>query len=127
MNYIFTTVLGLLFSISSILNIPYQTIDEAFSKGDASKIMSLGAAKTLISIQGKEGIYSKSQATQILGNFFKANPPKSFSFSFKGKGGKASTFAVGEYVSNRKFRVSLKFKNINNTYRIESITITAQK
>lgn len=107
--------------------IPYQEVELAFARGDASKIMSLGTTKILISIDGNEGIYSKSQGTQVLSNFFKSNPPKSFSFGFKGKDSGASTFAMGEYISNSAFRVSIKFKNINVKHQIESITIIPQK
>src|SRR5690554_5652520 len=124
MNYIITSIISLFFALSSILTIPYQDVTTAFSKGDASKIMSLGTTKVLISIEGNEGIYSKSQGTQVLNNFFKNNPPKSFSFGFKGKDKGASTFAVGEYQSRNTYRVSLKFKKVNTEHQIESITIT---
>lgn len=127
MNYIITSILSLFFALGSILTIPYQEVELAFSQGNASKIMNLGTTKILISIEGNEGVYSKSQGTQVLNNFFKNNPPKSFSFGFKGDDSGASTFAMGEYHSGKVYRVSIKFKKVNTEHHIESITITPQK
>lgn len=127
MNYIITSIFSLFFALSTFFSIPYQEVEKAFSQGNASKIMNLGTTKMLISIEGSEGIYSKSQGTQVLNNFFKSNPPKSFSFSFKGKESGASTFAMGEYHSKSIHRVSIKFKKVNTQHQIESITIIPQK
>ncbi len=127
MNYIITSILSLFFALSSILTIPYEEVESAFTQGNASKIMNLGTTKMLISIEGNEGVYSKSQGTQVLNNFFKNNPPKSFSFGFKGKDSGASTFAMGEYHSRSVYRVSIKFKKVSAQHQIESISITPQK
>lgn len=127
MNYIITSILSLFFALSSILTIPYEEVESAFTQGNASKIMNLGTTKMLISIEGNEGIYSKSQGTQVLNNFFKNNPPKAFSFGFKGKDSGASTFAMGEYHSRSVYRVSIKFKKVSTKHQIESISITPQK
>ena len=127
MNYIITSILSLFFALGSILTIPYQEVESAFSQGNAAKIMNLGTTKMLISIEGSEGVYSKSQGTQVLNNFFRNNSPKSFSFSFKGEESGASTFAMGEYRSAKVYRVSIKFKNVNASHQIESIIINPKK
>lgn len=123
MNLLITSFLSVFFVLHSILSIPFTEVEDAFSKGNAIEIVNQGTTKMLISIDGKEGVYSKSQGTQILSNFFKNNPPESFSFDFKGKEKGASTFAVGYYHSKQKFRVSIKFKNVSGKYLIESLTI----
>ncbi|HLV41710.1 MAG TPA: DUF4783 domain-containing protein [Brumimicrobium sp.] len=125
MNYIITSILSVFFMLMSILSVPFNELENAFSKGDATRVINYGTAKMLISIEGKEGVYSRSQGTQVLSSFFKSNPPKSFSFSFKGKDEGASTFAVGDYQSNKKYRVSIKFKKIQNEHQIESLTIAS--
>ncbi|PKR80318.1 hypothetical protein CW751_10730 [Brumimicrobium salinarum] len=125
MNYIVASFFGIYFMLMSILAIPYNDVQKAFEQGNASKIVSYGTAKLLISINGKEGVYSKSQGTQVLSGFFKKHPPNSFTFNFKGKEEGASSFAVGEYQSKEKFRVSLKFKNVKKQHQIESITISS--
>lgn len=123
MNFFITSFLSVFFVLHSILSIPFKEVDAAFSKGDATEIVNHGTTKMLISIDGKEGVYSKSQGAQILNNFFKTNPPDSFSFDFKGEEKGASSFAVGYYQSKQKFRVSIKFKNVKEQYLIESLTI----
>ena len=113
--------------LNSIFSIPFKEVENAFIEGDAAKVVSFGTTKMLISIDGKEGVYSKSQGTQVLTNFFKSNPPKSFSFSFKGKDEGASSFAVGDYQSVKKYRVSIKFKKIQDQHQIESLTIASSQ
>ena len=126
MNYFITSILTVYFLLTSIFNVPFQEIEDAFSKGDAVSLVALGAPKILISIEGTEGVHSKSQGTQILSNFFKTYPPKSFKFTFKGKNEGATSFAVGTYTStNGKFRVSIKFKKFGESHKIESITVNA--
>tara|TARA_B100000508_G_scaffold60116_1_gene46748 strand:+ start:27654 stop:27980 length:327 start_codon:yes stop_codon:yes gene_type:complete len=105
------------------MSIPFDDIEKAFETSNAEKIMSLGKSKVLISIDGKEGVYSKSQGTQVLKNFFKKHPPKSFDFDFKGKESGATSFAVGKYYSDKVFRVSIKMKKQREEFAIESIAI----
>ena len=124
MNFLINTLLSLLFSISSILVIPFDDIEKAFEQANAETIMSMSKAKTLISIENDEAAYSKSQGTLVLNEFFESHPPKSFKFDFKGKESGATSFAVGTYVSDEVFRVSLKLKKMSKDFAIESITIT---
>lgn len=105
------------------MSIPFDDIEKAFESGDANKIMSLGKSKVLISINGKEGVYSKSQGTLVLKNFFKNHAPKSFDFDFKGNESGATSFAVGKYYSDKVFRVSIKLKKQREEFAIESIAI----
>mgnify|MGYP001978929304 CR=1 FL=1 len=123
MNLLLTSILSLIFTIASIMSIPFDDIEKAFETSNAEKIMSLGKSKVLISIDGKEGVYSKSQGTQVLKNFFKKHPPKSFDFDFKGKESGATSFAVGKYYSDKVFRVSIKMKKQREEFAIESIAI----
>lgn len=123
MKYLITTIFGIILLIASILGVPFEEVEGAFTKGDAAKIMALGTPKILISINGVEGVYSKSQGTQVLDAFFKENPPKEFSFKFRGKEEGATSFAVGQYVSEESYRVSIKFKKTKSTHQIESLTI----
>jgi hypothetical protein len=104
--------------------IPFDDIESAFQRGDAETIMSMSKTKTLISIENNEAAYSKSQGTLVLNEFFENHPPKSFEFDFKGKESGATSFAVGTYVSDEVFRVSLKLKKMAKDFAIESITIS---
>jgi len=127
MSYLITYILSLALTLSSLLSIPFDDLESAFAKGDAEKVISYGKTKILISIDSKEGVYSKSQGTQVLKGFFKDYPPKFFSFDFKGKESGSNSFAVGVYKSSKgNFRISLKFQKEGGDYLIESITIGKQ-
>jgi hypothetical protein len=127
MNIIFTSLLSILFALNTFLSIPFQEVKSAFEQGNADKIIALGTTKMLISIKGKEGVYSKSQGKQVLKGFFTDYPPQSFSFRFRGEDKGTSSFAVGDYSSSIPFRISLKFKKSGNNHLIESVTIAAHE
>lgn len=122
MNFFITSFLSVFFVLHSILSIPFKEVEDAFKNGNATEIVNNGTTKMLISIDGEEGVYSKSQGSQILDNFFKTHPPEEFSFDFKGEEKGASSFAVGNYKSKQSYRVSIKFKKVKEEYLIESLT-----
>lgn len=125
MNYFITSILSLFIVFNVLLSIPFKQVEEAFSRGDASRIIALGTPKMIISIEGTEGIYSKPQGTQVLNNFFRSNPPKNFKYEFKGNFDSATDFVIASYQSRKKYRITIKFKEINSNYLIESLTIVA--
>lgn len=66
---------------------------------------------------------SKSQATEILRDFFKKYPPTDFSILFKGDK-KDSNFAVGKMTTKSTvFRVNIFFRKINDTNLIHLLEI----
>lgn len=126
MSYLITVLLSALFSLSAFLSIPFSDLEEAFKKGDATTIIDQSGEKILLNVSQKEGVYSSSQATQILKTFFEKNPASSFSFTFKGKEDGTNSFAVGTYVSKQSYRVSIKFKLKKEKYQIEAISIVEE-
>lgn len=127
MNQTVIYIFSFFIFILSFVSVSFEEIESAFSNGDAAKIMKYSNKRILINIDGEEGIYSSTQATQVLNIFFKNHPPSHFRFTFKGKKEEISTFAIGEYQSgNSLFRVSLKLKSSNNSHFIESIKIESK-
>src|SRR5690606_22461487 len=61
----------------------------AFKAGDANKIARFFIDNVDLSIDGKEDLYSKSQAEQILKNFFTAHKPNDFKIIHKGTSGQS--------------------------------------
>ena len=125
-------IMGLFYSIlTSILlslgingEVPYGSIERAFVSNNPTEIVSIGKAKILMNVLGKEGIYSQSQASLVLKDFFTKKPNGSFNFFFKGKESSEGTFAIGSYTSrSEEFRVTIHFKNIDGQFKIESLTI----
>lgn len=105
-------------------DVPYSGVQSAFKSGDAASLVGMCKDKCLISILDEEGAYSKSQATQVLKSFFSKHPASSFSFIHKGSGSSEGAFGIGTYVSGGdEYRVTVHFKKISSTFKIESITI----
>lgn len=95
----------------------------AFKVGNAEKIASYFSENVDLSIAGKEDLYSKSQAEQILKTFFLAHKPKDFSIIHKGKSGQSEYF-IGELSAEKVYRVTINSKAVNGVKRITSLTIT---
>ena len=125
MNLVYSVLTALIFSVNLSTNVPYTAIENAFESNNAKSIAGFGKTKILISVLGKEGVYSQSQATFVLKDFFTKNPGTKFAFVFQGKEDAAGTFAIGNYISKRndKFRVTIYFKPSGSEFKIESLTI----
>ncbi len=73
-----------------------------------------------------DDVYSKSQAQQIVAEFFKANRPKQFSIIHQG-GKDGSRYAIGSLTtSNGTFRVYFLLKNKDNNSYIHQLRIEKQ-
>lgn len=124
MSFLYIVLTSFFLSFTTQNEIPYTSIERAFSSGNATEIVNLGKDKMLINVLGKEGAYGQSQATLVLKDFFDKKPSVGFKFIFKGKETADGSFAIGTYDSKvESFRVTIHFKKINNDFRIESLTI----
>lgn len=94
-----------------------------------SKILSEHFASVLeIKMESDEASYSKNQATFVLKDFFKNNPPKSFEYNHKGHSPGGAYYTIGTYDSLRgTFRVYIKLKSIDQTYFIDTLEFTKEK
>jgi hypothetical protein len=120
-------LVALFFSVISIFSplkdVPFSAVESAFQQGDAARLVAISNEKVILTLPGKEGVFSHSQMEQILKTFFDQYPPKSFSFQFKGRDGSNHSFGLGFYESKENFRVSIKFSKHKENYKIESISI----
>lgn len=124
MSFLYAFLTSLIVSLSIQSEIPYSSIEKAFIANDTEVIVSLGREKMLVSILGKEGAYSQSQANLVLKDFFQKKPGNTFKFIFKGKESSDGSFAIGTYESKTEsFRVTIHFKKIGADYKIESLSI----
>ncbi|WP_343636880.1 DUF4783 domain-containing protein [Fluviicola sp.] len=124
MGFILSLIASLVLSLHSVTDANFTAVEQAFGREDAAKIVSYGKDKLLLQIQGKEGIYAQSQATQLLKDFFNRKPVSSFRFTFKGKESDDSPLTTGTYISkNESFRVTIKWKHLGADLRIESLSI----
>lgn len=119
--YIAFTTLLLFFTGSEV---PFSAVEKAFNSANASEITSLGKEKFLVNILGKESVYSQSQATMVLKDFFQKKPVTSFKYTYKGKESGDEVMAVGSYDSKGElFRVTLQFKKTGSEFKIERLSI----
>ncbi len=100
------------------------TVIDAFKVGNSKKIAAYFRENVDLSILGKENLYSKSQAEQILQHFFETHKPESFKIIHKGNA-KASEYFIGELIDTKKgkYRVTFNRKSINNKQVVTSLTI----
>ncbi|MDX9931913.1 MAG: DUF4783 domain-containing protein [Bacteroidales bacterium] len=115
MKYFFILILSFFcfqgFSVNNdTLTIPdiYELndkISDAIRSGDASKLASCFAPTIQLSVPGKKGDFSRTQAEIIMRDFFAQYPPSSFSVNSEGKTSGTNFYTLGSYVSG-----SVRFK-----------------
>jgi len=86
-------------------------LTDAIRTGNAGKMSVFFHQSLEMTILEKDYMASKNQATRIMENFFKNNPPTSFTISFEGTKEK-SRYAIGTLKTKEaNFRVNMFFLN----------------
>jgi len=98
-------------------------IVEGFKTGNAKLIASYFSANLDINLLGKENLYSKSQAEQVLKTFFNDNKPTGFSLLHEGKSNKTKYFVGILETAEKKYRVSINTKLVSGKDEIFQINI----
>jgi hypothetical protein len=107
-RYLFIIVL-LTASLVSFGQIVPGGIVHAFEKGDARELAKFFHDNLEIKLLDEEYVASKNQATRILQEFFKHNPPVSFKVNYEGTK-KDSKYGLGTLTTtNDSFRINLYF------------------
>jgi hypothetical protein len=124
-NKIFSTVLVLI----SILFLSFADpntqdnpeIINAIKSGNAKELAKHFNSSIDLIIPGNEGTYSKTQAELMVGNFFRANPPKSFVVRQEGTSSDSSKYTIGQYSSsnNKSFRTYFLTKRMGSAQLIQ--------
>lgn len=77
-------------------------------------------------VENHDDVFSKSQARQIVAEFFKSNKPKQFTIIHQG-GKDGARYAIGSLVTNTgTFRVYFLLKNKDNNAYIHQLRIEKQ-
>lgn len=105
---------------------PPQDLDEitkAIGKGDIATLSKFLDESVEIAILEEEDIYDKSEAVNVLTNFFAQYKPSSYSQVHKGTSkGKDSKYLIGNYLSGGKsYRVYLYLSVSEGNYRIQEL------
>jgi len=111
------------FSQSSVI----EQVNEAFKAGSAKELSKYLHQTVDLTIEGKLGNYSKSQAEFVLRDFFKAHPPAEFSIIHQGSSKGGQPFAIGNYASGPEtYRVWMKLKVVDKEQVIQEISFVKQ-
>ena len=100
-------------------------IGEAFAKGDARKIVQHASDRIELSIFGNSTLYSRSQATYVLQEFFRAHRPSSCEFEDVSAAGD-SQFATGYLQVNDEdepLRVFVRMRANDDTWKLREVRI----
>lgn len=125
----FVLLFHILFVVPAV-SMPSGTIPEgiilAFKAGNAEELAKHFNANIELVILENEDVYSKTQAEQILRNFFTNHHPASFKIIFEG-GKETSRYAIGNLsTSSGNFRVYFLIKNQDGTPLIHQLRIEVE-
>lgn len=115
-------------SVFQVGDLPLSDIETHFGQSNSTAIANMANDKVLVSINGKENVYSQSQVNQVLKEFFNKKPITSFKVNFSTKESNDNYFIAGKYVSKTDtYRITLRMKKMDSEYKIERITIDGNK
>ena len=127
MKLIFGILSFMMITFGSPADVPYSEIESAFLKKNADAIAKMGNDKLLISVLGKESIYSNQQATHVLKDFFSKHPVNDFKFIFKGKENQDGSFAIANYqCKTESYRFTFHFRKNDSAFKIIRLNIESE-
>jgi hypothetical protein len=102
-----------------------ETIAAALNTGDVETLSKYFADNVEISIQDKEQVYRKGEATEVMRGFFNSNKPKAFSQVHKGTSRENSDqYCIGNLsASSGNYRVYLYLKVTGANMLIQEIRL----
>ena len=115
----------------------FATVSQSFSQIPDEIVLSIQSGNDVmlasyfnqnveLVVQSHDDVFSKSQAQQIVAEFFKANKPKQFSIIHQG-GKDGARYAIGSLVTHTgTFRVYFLLKNKDNNSYIHQLRIEKQ-
>ena len=100
-----------------------SNVRDAIKTGSSREIVKLLDENIDMTLDGKMKNYSKAQAEFILKDFFKENPPSSFTIVHQGASKSGLPYAIGEYISNNDtYRVWVRVKKTKEDFLIHEIS-----
>jgi hypothetical protein len=116
---VFLLIPGMLLAQGDIVN----DVKESIKAGSSKELAKYLNTSVDVTMDGDMGTYSKTQAEFILRDFFKENPPSSFTIVHQGASKGGLPYAIGQYLSgNLTYRVWMRIKNTGNKFLIHEIS-----
>ena len=95
-----------------------QELTRAFKSGDAGLLSTYFNSTLDVSLPDTDETMSKAHATQVMKNFFKNNPPKSYTENHTGSSREATRFIIGTYKSTKTYKTYVLLKEKEGQYLI---------
>jgi hypothetical protein len=120
-------LLSFRFEPASVEDDTNKQILAALTAGNAVVLSSFFNNMIDLGIAGNEDTYSKTQATQILKDFFIKNPVKSVKFTSEGSSTDGSQFTIGEMKTGTgTYRLYFLLKKVSGKFLIQQLQIQKQ-
>ena len=105
-------------------NQDFNNIVKAIRDGQASDLSAYFASSVECDILGQNEVYSKSQATQVMKDFFAQHKAKSF-LVLHHSGKNQTKYIIGSYVTiaGKTYRITCIVKQTGESYLIQQIRI----
>lgn len=104
---------------------PFDKIAVAIEKGNAADLAAHFDKNVELTLPGNEGIFSKSQAEQLIKGFFVKFKPESFKMMHRGGSEKTAMYGIGVMTSSKgKFRLYIFVKKVNGKYLIQQLKVS---
>jgi len=98
-------------------------VKESIKAGSSKELANYLHTSVDVTMDGEMGTYSRTQAEFLLRDFFKENPPSSFTIVHQGSSKGGLPYAIGQYLSgDRTYRVWMRIKQSGNRYLIHEIS-----
>ena len=112
-----------LFGVASAQKDIISNVRDAIKTGSSREIVKYLDQVVDMTLDGKMKTYSKAQAEFILKDFFKNNPPSSFTIVHQGASKSGLPYAIGEFVSNdNTYRVWVRVKKSKESFLAHEIS-----
>lgn len=99
-------------------------VASAIQSGNAAEVAKHFNTMVDLTLPGYDDTYSKTQAGQILKDFFAQNPVKGFKTTRQGSSPDGSLFNIGSLDTGKKtYRVYFIIKTVNGQYLIQQLQV----
>ncbi len=100
-----------------------EDVKNAIKSGSSKELSKFLNANVDVTMEDDMESYSKTQAEFVLKDFFKNNPPSSFTIVHQGASKGGLPYAIGKYVSgSNTYRVWMRIKQTESKYLIHEIS-----
>lgn len=104
-----------------------NNVRSAIKAGSSKELSNYLGDMISLEIDGVQSNYSKTQAEYVLKDFFQKYRPNDFQYVHQGASEGGLKYAIGRYsYDGGSFRVVLRSKNIDGSYKVSSLDFTKE-